>query len=523
MNKYLSLFLTLCLLLTLVGGLAACGSQQPTENTTVAAGNEGLPAQNEPANAPVSTAGNGGQNGDNEPADDGPGHLVSPEDSQPGESSGPHDPGANNGNENNGSAISANDEPAVSETPIQPGQYPGLELSQLPQLPPPSEDELFGAGYDQALMRLEARSLTLSHSVFGQLPEENYLDSPFSLESCMLLYAAGQGGQARQAIAELLYPGSKSPLELLKQNIADLQLFNYGMRTRKSGLQSANLVLRAKGLEWSPAYLEDAARMYAGVGSFDMQKDGAKRITDSLNKWISDHTLAMIPSAFNEPLSPNTVAVLLNCLAFDGQWSNQFDRQNTKDLPFHRTDGSVVKVPTMQMKRADLGSYFEDDKVQVLRLPYRSSASMMLILPKKGVKASAALEHFQKIYPKAEFQSASGEVKLPRFHLQLRQELLGRLMKDPKWQPILKGVLAGPSQFFKDGDPLLVSQMFQEAVLDLNEDGTKAAAVTAMALEKMSMMPGKEVQLSFDRPFAFALMSGGVTLFRGLVFDPVVK
>nr|XP_046217172.1 probable serpin E3 isoform X2 [Oncorhynchus gorbuscha] len=214
---------------------------------------------------------------------------------------------------------------------------------------------------------------------------------------------------------------------------------------------------------------------------------------------------------------------LVNTVNFRGVWQKQFLFTDTQNLPFTLSDGSTIKVPMMhQATEVNFGQFrtLSDQRYTVLELPYLGrSLSLLVALPSDRKTPLSSLE--SQITPRAVATWDTGlrrtkmDVLLPRFKMQSRFNLR-LVLPSMGVRDAFNPMAADFTGISEEG--LYVSDAFHEARIEVTEDGTKAAAVTAMVLLKRSRAP----VFKADRPFFFLLrqVSTGSVLFMGRVMNP---
>jgi serpin B len=242
----------------------------------------------------------------------------------------------------------------------------------------------------------------------------------------------------------------------------------------------------------------------------------------TINDWVSDHTDGKIPKMMQGPLDPRLRLIVLDAIYFKGAWLHPFDRNETRDLPFTLAGGEAVQHP--RMVRSGEFSYREDETFQAVELPYAGGdVSMDVFLPKGG------LDEFLRTFTAENFEQWTGRMKtrqtrrgtleLPRFKLQNEYNL----------KPIL-AAMGMPLAFTPQADfsgisseRLYISWVKQKTYVDVNEEGTTAAAVTGIgARASMIVREPPPFRMVVDHPFLVALRERktGLILFLGAISDP---
>lgn len=261
----------------------------------------------------------------------------------------------------------------------------------------------------------------------------------------------------------------------------------------------------------------------------------AAEAAGQVNSWVEKITSGLI----KELLPPGSVdhttrLVLGNALYFKGAWTEKFDASKTKDGEFHLLDGSSVQAPFMSStKKQYLASY---ENFKVLQLPYQQGGdkrqfSMYILLPeaKDGVwslaeKLSSEPEFLEKHSPPQ--KAAVGQFKLPKFKISFGFEasdfLKGLGLQLPFSSEADLSQMVDSSAV---GQKLYVSSIFHKSFVEVNEEGTEAAAASAAILMPLSApLPIRPIDFIADHPFLFVIREdmAGVVLFIGHVVNPLL-
>jgi serpin B len=234
-----------------------------------------------------------------------------------------------------------------------------------------------------------------------------------------------------------------------------------------------------------------------------------------INGWVEQKTRGRIPDLLPAgSVDSMTRLLLVNAIYFKGSWLHAFDPKNTSDQPFRTAAGGSVEVPMMRLNKTRL-SYGETDGVQTLELPYQGDAvSMLLILPEAdqpamAVEAALALER----------RKTDVNVFLPRFKI---ESGFGSLKRDLAALGLTDAFDARLADFSGiSAQPLYISDVVHKAFVEVNEEGTEAAAATGVMMRATSIgAPPKTFRA--DRPFVFLIRENesGNILFMGRVADP---
>lgn len=270
----------------------------------------------------------------------------------------------------------------------------------------------------------------------------------------------------------------------------------------------ANAIYLNKQYDLQDTYKKDMKTYYeAGIDNLDFS---SAKTAKTINNWCDKNTEGMIPSVL-EKTDPSAVAYLLNAVYFEAKWTKKFDKADTKDETFTTESGEKLTLPMMHNK-ALVRAYDCDDYTAVW-LPYGSGTAwnMIVLLPKEGKTIADVADKL-----KGQFgdllnhgEDMELDIKIPRFSLKTRYDLTQSLPE-----------LGITNIFNTDGSGLTgicntkdgtkevyVSKMFQDAAIDVAEEGTKAAAVTVAEIRMTSIYrePYKSGVFHADHPFLYVI------------------
>jgi serine protease inhibitor len=245
-----------------------------------------------------------------------------------------------------------------------------------------------------------------------------------------------------------------------------------------------------------------------------------------INNWVSEKTHEKIPEIINE-ISPGMVMFLINAIYFNGIWTKEFNPESTQKLSF-KTESGNYKTTSM-MGRKDSLDYFSNETFSAIEMPYgQGNYNMMVLLPNEDKTVSDIIsqlnpENWGNWQKDLKFKN-SIDIRLPKFKIEF----------DIKLNDILKA-MGMPLAFTDMADfsginparDLFISYVKHKTFVEVDEEGTEAAAVTIIGFETTSAEPGQEQWTQFycTRPFLFAITEKdtGAILFLGKVGDPTKK
>lgn len=366
-----------------------------------------------------------------------------------------------------------------------------------------------------------ARALdSFGHRLLSELLDEpgagNVFVSPLSIALALALAYEGAKGETRHAIAQAIGGGTEVVLEELLLAYERLLEVPEQEQSRIE-LAIANSVWVDRSLRLRTAYPERIeAVLGAQAHSLDFADPSAPA---TVNAWVRDHTHGEIREIVSD-LSA-MLALLLNAVYFKGAWSEPFDPARTRPGPFTIASGARKALPLM--RQSGEFQYLEDEHLQAIQLPYgRGRLRMEIYLPRAEVPLREIAERLRASAETGErlpFAHAEGDLVLPRFELEYGTRLrsaLARLGMELAFTP--------QADFGEMADePLMFDEVLHKAVLRVDEEGTVAAATTAVVMRAGGPPnPRRRFSMVVDRPFFCAIRDGetGAPLFLGFVAEP---
>ncbi len=371
---------------------------------------------------------------------------------------------------------------------------------------------------------LRAESGDFAFGLFQQVASLDYGDnivlSPLSAKLALAMTYNGASGETKEAMAKVL------DLEGMSLEEVNEQLGNLIASLRQDDeallIEIANSLWANQDYELSGDFAGRCRESYdAEIANLDFSDPEAP---DTINAWVKEKTHEKISKIVNK-LDPDLALILINAIYFNGKWQTPFDPENTEEGDFHLLDGTTISVPLMH--RSDEFLYYESDDLQAISLPYgdedNERMSMYVLLPREGKDygeflAGLSEEKWEQWMDA--FQSREGSLALPRFKVEYVKELNDAL-KAMGMQPAFEG---GLEDMFVStgGNRAFISKVLQKTYIDVNEEGTEAAAVTSVDVALTAMPEDEPFQMTVDRPFFFAIRDDqtGALLFLGSITDP---
>jgi serpin B len=342
--------------------------------------------------------------------------------------------------------------------------------------------------------------------LYGEVAEadarSNLFLSPFSVQTALAMCAAGAHGETRKVLADLI----GAPPDVAEQNRHYAAL----LKTLDSAggndvqLSVANGLWGQHGYRFRPEYLNDVAAFYDGALSEVDFRSAPDAAVKTINAWVLAKTAGKIKDLIQRGLiTPDTRLILTNAIYFKGKWDQEFDPSHTRDDDWHGPSG-VVKTPLMHRTGGYL--YCQTGDFQALDLPYRGGKlSMLVVLPRKQ-DGLAALERawtagrvFEQVTKLLAYEETVN-VALPRFKIETEFMLSSALCAMGA-----RLAFSDAADFTGIGaEPLKISEVVHKAFVEVNEEGTEAAAATGVAMLKLAM-PIKPKTFRADHPLLFAI------------------
>ena len=326
--------------------------------------------------------------------------------------------------------------------------------------------------------------------------DKNYMVSPFSLKMAMSLAANGADGTTKD---EILTAFGIDNLD--SYNTAAKELIERYEGTSSVKLNVANSIwlnkdVAGKDIKFTDEYKKLVSEYYRGTAS----EEDAKNIAMKINSWVEKKTNNKIKNLLPEG-DAKFLSVLVNTIYFKGEWAEQFEEYATKEEDFTDRNGKVEKTDFMH--KTERYRFYEDENMKMVRVPYKGGkTAMYLVLPTNEDKMdiATALDNMNSYKVRLSFPKFKTEYSLS-FKEILKH--IGIEKAFEKWEAefdevMFKGV--------KEGENVYVDDVLQKTFIEVDENGTEAAAATAVIMNKAtSIGPGMEEIKEFkaDRPFIY--------------------
>ena len=346
--------------------------------------------------------------------------------------------------------------------------------------------------------------------------------SPYSISSALAISYGGARGNTEKQMSTTLH------------FLADQDMFHSAMSKicrifadiddgRRIELSVVNGLWLQKDHHFTPAFLDLAQKKYnALVDPVDFMT-AYEPIRKQINLWVESQTKQKIKNALpSGRLSADTRLVIVNAIYFKGKWASRFDAKNTKEDSFWITSDKSNDVPMMRQKH--VFRYSEQDNLQILELPYFGYDLSMLILLPKERNGLSEIEGHLICDNLAKWTKALGvwtvDVRFPKFstdsRFSLKQTLSAMGMSDAFDASRADFTGMSPKR------PLFIDAVEHAALVEVDEQGTVAAAATSVSFSCATSVPPPSATFHADHPFMFLIRDNhtGTILFLGRVVDP---
>lgn len=344
----------------------------------------------------------------------------------------------------------------------------------------------------------------------------NVFISPISLYMALSMLYNGADGKTKEEIAKVLHIEGMDVSELNKANaslISKLQNDSTSIQ-----LNVANSIWLNEDFHFRSNFVKNNSDYFnAKIQEININDQQSPQM---INDWVKKSTNGKIKKMVDGSLDRNLVTMLLNAIYFKGDWTYAFDKEQTQKQSFFLKDGSTKEVPLMVLNGTL--AYFEHEKFQAVSLPYGDeSMSMKVLLPKEN----SSLEELEGMFTvanwkqwNATFHKKNGTILLPKFQLEYEALLNNGLINLGMATAFTHN--ANFSRMIEEMNSGVISEVKQKTFIDVNEEGTEAAAVTSVSIAETSA-PAESFYMKVNRPFFIAITDDqtGTILFMGSIVN----
>lgn len=392
-----------------------------------------------------------------------------------------------------------------------------------PKPKPLDDSKATDAGVEEAVKGNNEFALEM----YSELNKEgkNLFFSPWSISSALAMTFEGAKGQTAKEMRTVLHFQEND----LERRSSFAKIFNsLNKENSEYQLSTANALWAQENYPFLENYINTTKKYYSAEFTnmdFKTKTEESRKI---INLWVEEQTnnkiKDLIPAG---TLNSMTRLVLTNAIYFKGDWATQFDKEKTKKQDFKVSETETVQVDMMSLKEGEEEfKYAENELLQIIELPYKGEElSMLVLLPKNSMQEVESMLSTEKL---AEWKDSMHKkdvyVYFPKFKFETKYFIANNL-KD-MGMPTAFSMSADFSGMFdseKIKEKLFIAEVIHQAFVEVNEEGTEAAAATAVVMETTSAMPDY-IEFRADHPFIFLIQenSTGSILFMGKVVNPTV-
>jgi len=351
--------------------------------------------------------------------------------------------------------------------------------------------------------------------------EGNLFFSPYSISTALAMTYSGSRGKTEEEMARILRFGQNRE-EVQAGFAALIRSINAVGKDGSNKLSVANALWGERQYRFLEPYMSVVKKYYeAGIYKVDYVT-GSEAARLRINEWVEDKTNKKIKDLIKPGvLTPTTRLVLTNAIYFKGKWKTQFKEEDTREMPFKLSSGKSKKSPLMN-QTGDF-NYAENESLKILEMPYvGDELSMIIFLPgeKVGLSRLEGMFTYENINNwLSVLRQEEVVVSFPRFKM-TSEFLLGKTLEGMGMSDAFSPDRADFSGMTGNKD-LFIDQVVHKAFVEVNEEGTEAAAATGVVM-KLTSMPSPKKYFLADHPFIYFIRdtSTGSILFIGRVTDP---
>ncbi len=344
----------------------------------------------------------------------------------------------------------------------------------------------------------------------------NVFVSPLSVSVALGMTLNGAHGETYDAMKTTLELNGLSETEINESYSSLIELLR-GLDP-KVVFEIANSIWYRQGFQAEQDFLDANKDFFdSEVRELDFSDPESVEV---INGWVDEKTHGKIEKIL-EDIDPGTVMFLINAIYFNGTWTYEFDPDDTEERPFANAVGEPSSVP-MMAQQAEL-AYFETDRFQAVDMPYGDSLfSMSVILPRDPADLEAIIEDLDQATWNdwtTRFAPQDVSLRLPRFKLEY-EKTLNDILIAMGMGVAFDGGRADFTRIRRSGG-LWIDYVKHKAFVEVDEEGTEAAAVTVVAIVECAGCGGSHVSMHVDRPFLFFIREqhSGTILFAGKVMS----
>jgi serine protease inhibitor len=377
------------------------------------------------------------------------------------------------------------------------------------------------ASYETELANSSTKFALDLFAQLNKVDEPNQFYSPYSIHQALSMTMNGNEGDVLKEFVDLLrYEG----MSMQDANRGTKELTEFLLKVDpKVRLAIANAIWYKQEYQVQPPFKQTARDYYkAEIAGLDMLNPNSVNI---INNWIAQQTNNLIRDMLDK-IPSNAVMYLVNAIYFKADWKYQFDASKTKKEPFYPSPGNSVQVDMMDLyQRATFRSYFGQN-YRYFEIPYSTGQYSMGILyaPDGNLDQVSGFLNFQNLEMwRKDAKESNFILKMPKFKLRQKMENMAEDLMD---MGLVKPFSFHPDNFTKlfsnPTDDLKISRVIHDALIEVDEKGSEAAAATIVEMVEKVSAPSFPITIVLDKPFIFFIQEkhSGAILFMGKLGDP---
>lgn len=347
---------------------------------------------------------------------------------------------------------------------------------------------------------------------------DNVFFSPYSIFVALAMTYEGARGDTATKMKNVLGFEQNDEVSLCSFG----RIYNLLNIDAEYTLNTANALWTQENYPFLDEYLNFINNYYMGLAT-EVDFTNPATAAEIINEWVEDNTGGkIIDMLSSSDITPSTVLILSNAIYFKGLWLNQFEKENTVDRDFEITTKETIQVPTMVLTNSEESfNYTETEDLQILELPYKGDAVSMIVLLPKENNITIAEEELNSENLASWLDSMSPtvvDIYLPKFTFKTEYDLKNTLID------MGLGIAFSSAADFSGMNGfgnLIIDKVLHKAFVEVNEEGTEAAAATTVHILETSI-PKQSIVFDANHPFIFMIQhkETGTILSTGKVIDP---
>jgi serine protease inhibitor len=360
------------------------------------------------------------------------------------------------------------------------------------------------------------------YSELNKNEQSNLFYSPYSISAALAMTYEGAKGKTASEMKDVFH---FPEIGLLRPNFASIYN-NINSKSEVYQLKTGNALWVQQDYPFIQEYMTTVEKYYGGKATnmdFIGEPDESRK---TINSYIEEQTNNKIKDLLPEgSINDMTRMILTNAIYFKGTWEWQFDKSDTQDWDFKITPENIVKTPMMYMnpEKTDF-NYANTDDLQILELPYKGDKiSMLIILPKENLASLGEITADNlKSWTSQMQETHLDSISMPKFEFDTKYTLNDYLIALGMPTAFEAGKADFTGMANLPDEKLYIDFVIHQAYVKVDEEGTEAAAATAVGMMAGSAGPTEQKIFRADHPFIFIIQEKdtGNILFLGKVVDP---